>query len=38
MRELTYTGRWAAEFREGPAPVLGGDREAIVAPGGRDLL
>ncbi|MFI6579482.1 zinc-binding dehydrogenase [Nocardiopsis sp. NPDC050513] len=32
MRELTYTGRWAVEFRDAPDPVLGSDREAIVAP------
>lgn len=32
MRELTYTGRRAVEWREAPAPVLSDDTDAIVAP------
>ena len=32
MRELTYTGRRAVEWREAPDPVLGAAHDAIVAP------
>lgn len=32
MRELTYVGRWAVEWREAPDPTVQGDNEAIVAP------
>ena len=32
MRELTYTGRRAVEWREAPDPVLRDARDAIVAP------
>ncbi|MET8847810.1 alcohol dehydrogenase catalytic domain-containing protein [Amycolatopsis sp. NPDC004625] len=32
MRELTYTGRHAVEWREVPDPVLASDRDALVAP------
>lgn len=32
MRELTYVGRWAVEWRECPDPVVQGAGEAVVAP------
>ncbi|UNZ18212.1 alcohol dehydrogenase catalytic domain-containing protein [Streptomyces sp. 891-h] len=32
MRELTYTGRWTAEWREAPDPKVRSAGEAIVAP------
>ncbi|MFM9376808.1 zinc-binding dehydrogenase [Gordonia sp. VNK21] len=32
MRELTYTGRWQAEWRDAPDPVIDGPGQAIVSP------
>ncbi|GAC58710.1 putative zinc-containing alcohol dehydrogenase [Gordonia hirsuta DSM 44140 = NBRC 16056] len=32
MRELMYTGRWQAEWRESPDPVIDGPGQAVVAP------